>query len=61
MYVVHDGEGESRSRRQPFRSGADVTEANVEQQDLLNNECGHGFGQLGPGFHDAKTQGNDLG
>ena len=39
---------------------ADVTQAKVVQQDLLNDEYRDRLGQLRTGLHDAKAEWNDL-
>ena len=41
--------------------GADVVQAVVVQQDLLDNEDGNGLAELRAGLHDAEAQGDDLG
>lgn len=40
---------------------ADVREAAVVEQDLLQDERGHGLAQLRARLHDAQAQRNDLG
>jgi hypothetical protein len=35
-------------------------EAHVVEEDLLDNESGHGLGQLRPGLHDPQAQRDDL-
>lgn len=58
--VQHVGEDRG-DRVEALSRGADIVEAHVIEQDLLDDERGDGFGQLGAGFHDAQAQGNDLG
>ena len=41
--------------------GADVVEAVVVEQDLLDDEDGDGFAELRPRLHDAEAEGDDLG
>lgn len=41
--------------------GANIVEAVVVEQNLLDNENRHRLAELGPRLHDAKTQRNDLG
>lgn len=38
-----------------------VCQTGIIQKDLLDNEDGHGLGQLRAGFHDAQTEGDDFG
>ena len=45
---------------EPLVSGADVTEARVIQQDLLNDEDSNRLGELTAGLHDTETEWNDL-
>lgn len=40
---------------------ANVGEADVIEQDLLDNEDGDGLAELAAGLHDSQTQGDDLG
>ena len=40
---------------------ADVCKTNVIQQDLLDNEDGNGFTELGTRLHDAQAQRDDFG
>jgi hypothetical protein len=40
---------------------ADISETQVVEQDLLNDEDGHRLGKFRAGFHDSQTEGDDLG
>ena len=40
---------------------ADVSQPHLVEQDLLDDEDGDRLAQLGPGLHDAKAKGDDLG
>ena len=46
--------------REAFKGLADVGEAGFIQQDLLQDEGGHCFGELTARLHDAKAQWDDL-
>lgn len=37
-----------------------VVQASLIEQNLLQDECGNGFAQLGPRLHDPKAERNDL-
>lgn len=39
---------------------ADVSEADIVEEDLLYNEDGHSLAELGARLHDAKAEGDDL-
>lgn len=39
---------------------ADVSQTSVIEQNLLDDEDGHGLGELTAGFHDSETEWNDL-
>lgn len=41
--------------------GADVVQAVVVEQDLLDDEDGHGLAELGTRLHDAEAQRDNLG
>lgn len=40
--------------------GANVIQSIIVEEDFLDDEDGNGLGQLGTGFHDPQTEGNDL-
>jgi hypothetical protein len=40
---------------------ADVLQAKVIEQDLLDDEYGHSLAELTAGLHDTQAQGDDLG
>ncbi len=40
--------------------GADIVEAIIVKQNLLDDEDGHSFTKLRTSFHDTKTERNDL-
>ena len=42
-------------------SVANVRQPRVVQEDLLHDEDGHGFGELGTFLHDAQAEGDELG
>ena len=46
---------------EPLVSLADVCEAEIVEQNLLDDEDGHRFGELRAGLHNPETEGADLG
>lgn len=43
-----------------FVSRADIVKAIIVEQNLLHNEDGHCFAQLGSSLHDAQAERDDL-
>lgn len=52
---------DSANRVEALVSLADVREANVVKENLLYDEDGDGFAELGTGLHDAQAKRDNLG
>lgn len=58
--LIHHVAQHSADGIKPFIRMADVRQARLVEEDLLNNEDGNRFGQLRTCFHDTKTKWNDF-
>jgi hypothetical protein len=59
--LVHHIAQHSSNSIEPLIGVADIRQASLIEQNLLNDEDGDGFGELWARLHDTKAKGYDLG